>query len=651
MNVHNNASQVITIESPWRAFGPCAADEPLPDLQQMAQADDTLNVNGRVLRAQYIEPVLGQHDFTPMLGPRYGEHTWGQIVYVLIHVQAQTAGRCMLGLGGDYRVEAWMNGVKVLAGGEAPTWPPSFKDHRLEVGLTEGRNTLAIRLTSGKGSALLAVGGPADVAREHFHSILTDPFMTDPRWQRHAPQATISAASGSQDVIPLGTRRELLVDSFLVESTSGDICRRLHPPVPAQPVFMAEKPWEETGVNYFSLVPQPDSQRVLLYYSARPRNRRRLQGQALDQSIDQYTCVLQSHDGIHFQRPELGLIEYEGSTANNIIWQGTPAHNFSPFLDANPDAAPDERFKAIAYHPQGKALGVFASADGLQWRLLCENKVITRGTFDSHNLAFWDVNIGQYVCYYRDNIGGLRRVFRATSDDFKQWSAGQELTYADDRIEHLYTNGILNYAHAPHLYMGLANRFVPERTKVATHPYNGLNDTILMTSRDGRHFDRHEEGYLRPNLDWQNWTDRNHYICWGMMPTSPREISIYWTEHHRHPGMRLVRGTIRRDGFASLHAGAGNIGEVLTRPFTFKGQHLTLNYASSVIGSIRVGICQPDGQPIAGYSMRDCEVLYGNELDHVVHWRGSPDLTRFENQPIRLRLRLHDADWYALQFR
>ncbi len=68
---------------------------------------------------------------------------------------------------------------------------------------------------------------------------------------------------------------------------------------------------------------------------------------ARDHSDAQVTCVAESTDGIHFTRPKLGLIEAGGTKDNNVIWRGVESHNFSPFLDANPDAKPDERYKAL----------------------------------------------------------------------------------------------------------------------------------------------------------------------------------------------------------------------------------------------------------------------------------------------------------------
>ena len=41
-------------------------------------------------------------------------------------------------------------------------------------------------------------------------------------------------------------------------------------------------------------------------------------------------CYAESRDGIEWTRPHLGLVEFEGSKENNIIWDGVGSHNFTP---------------------------------------------------------------------------------------------------------------------------------------------------------------------------------------------------------------------------------------------------------------------------------------------------------------------------------
>jgi hypothetical protein len=459
------------------------------------------------------------------------------------------------------------------------------------------------------------------------------------------------ARPGAKPVVDIGSRRELFVDDFLVDGIAGGAERRLHHPTPREVVLRLDQPWEGQASAYFAVV--EDDGRILIYYNARPN---------YPDGGSQTTCVVESTDGVHFTRPKLGLIEFKGSKENNMLWRrGASGHNLTPFKDTNPAASAAERFKAIAYHPEGAGLGAYVSGDGIHWKLLVEDRIVAavsdegvrQGGFDSQNVAFWDAERKMYVCYYRgpgpDPEGKLRGIWRMTSDDFRTWTKPHPVAYSDDRPEHLYTNVIRPYVRAPHLYLGTPARYVPRRTKVPDHSQPGISDAVLMSTRDGRLFDRWEEGFLRPGTDLEVWTDRNNYPAWGMVQSSPEEISLYWTEHYRHPTMRLRRGTIRTDGFVSLHAG-GKRGEVLTRPLVFAGDRLVVNYATSAIGSLRFGLCDPDGKPIKGYGVTDSKELFGNEVEHDVAWKSGGDLGKLAGRPVRLRIQLHDADLYSIRF-
>lgn len=441
---------------------------------------------------------------------------------------------------------------------------------------------------------------------------------------------------GEKPTYEMGQRRELFVDDFLIDGISDGLQRRLHHPDPREIVLQLDKPWEGQTSAYFAMV--QDGERVLMYY----------RGQAGPGSTGQVCCLAESDDGIHFKRINAGLIEFEGSKENNIVWKGVGAHNFTPFLDSNPDAPADERFKAMGYSHKGKGLGVFASPDGIHWRELLDHPAITAGAFDSQNLAFWDSRRKCYVDYHRKGRNGVRDVMTCTSKDFRTWTEPVFLEYSDTRLEHLYTNGILPYPRAPHIYLGLPARFVPNRTKIEDRKDPGVSDAILMSSRDGLNFQRWSNALIRPSTEPEVWTDRNNYPAWGIIETGPEELSIYWTEHYRHPGMRLRRGAIRKDGFVSLQS-AGTVGEVLTRPLKITGDSLEVNYATDATGWIRFELCRSDGTAIPGFTLYDSETLFGNEIEHHVTWRGG-SLSEIGDQPVRLRLRMENADLYSLRF-
>ncbi|MGV3664217.1 MAG: kelch repeat-containing protein [Prosthecobacter sp.] len=448
----------------------------------------------------------------------------------------------------------------------------------------------------------------------------------------------------------IASRWELFVDEYLIAQKSG-VALKMHEPVKREVVLTTGQPWEGPTCGYFSAI--QDGNKVRLYY--------RGSSGGSDHSEDQVTCVVESSDGIHFTRPNLGLIEAGGTKDNNVIWRGVESHNFSAFLDTNPAVKPDERYKALGGVKQpGKnwqtgatpgGLYAFASADGLHWRKLQPETVMTKGAFDSQNVAFWDAARKRYASYTRIFSANTRAIQSSHSPDFLAWSAGTPNRYAADvPYEHFYTSATVPCPGAPHLLLSFPKRFVPSRLKVPEHKIKGVSDAVFMTSRDGVKWDRpFLEAWVRPGPDEKNWTDRNSMTAAGIVETAPNEWSLYVSEHYRHADHRMRRVTVRKQGFASMHADAKG-GEFITRPLRFAGTKLVLNYATSAAGSVQVELLDEAGKAIPGFALGDMPELYGDELEATVAWKSGSDMASLAGKTVRLRVVMKDADLYALRF-
>jgi hypothetical protein len=91
-------------------------------------------------------------------------------------------------------------------------------------------------------------------------------------------------------------------------------------------------------------------------------------------------------------------------------------------------------------------------------------------------------------------------------------------------------------------------------------------------------------------------------------------------------------------------------GELITKPFTFSGKHLSLNFASSAAGGVQVELQDAEGKALPGFSLEDAEPLFGDSVDRIVRWKKGPDVSAHAGKPIRLRFLLKDADLYSLHF-
>ncbi|MBP1991059.1 hypothetical protein [Paenibacillus eucommiae] len=454
------------------------------------------------------------------------------------------------------------------------------------------------------------------------------------------------------EAIAIGSRLELFIDDFLLEKMD-QASLKPNVPTPKEITLTMNQPWEGNSSAAYPTVIQ-DGEVYRLYYRS---NAVITEAYGKDQA--QCTCYAESKDGVEWFRPNLGLMDFHGSTNNNIILQGSMAHTFSPFLDLKPGIPPQERFKALAGNwPEG--LVAFKSENGVNWTKMREAAVITDGAFDSQNLVFWDRETAQYRCYsrYFDRSfdiskfwDGIRAIQSCKSKDFVQWSRQTPHQYDDEvPLEHFYTNATIPCPGAEHMYLSFPMRFMPERYKVDGFPKSGISDSVLMSSRDGVHWSRpFMSSWIHPGTDQRNWTARSLMVAHGIVSTTPDEFSIYVVEHYEWEDAYLRRYALPRHRFGSIYADYAG-GNVLTKPFTMEGERLVLNYSTSGAGSIQIQLEDDTGQPWNGFTFADFGSLYGDELDYEVEWKSGRSVAELSGIPIRLRIELKDADLYALQF-
>lgn len=453
----------------------------------------------------------------------------------------------------------------------------------------------------------------------------------------------------------IGSQWELFVDDYLIQDLKNARLT-LHRPVDRGAVMELDRPWEGPFSGYFTVIKDGDLYRM--YYRGRPAT-------GADGAIGEVTCYAESPDGIHWTKPNLGLIEVAGTKENNVILANVPPynHNFSPMLDTRPGVSPNHRYKALAGIQQS-GLVAFGSADGIHWSKLQSEPVITGGAFDSQNVCFWSEAEQCYLGYFRVFKDGYRRIARTTSKDFLHWTPSVLMEYERHGtpvpIEHLYTNQTHPYFRAPQLYVATAARFMPGRQAITdeeakaieVHPsyYKDVSDSVLLTSRGGDRYQRtFMEGFVSPGFGAENWVSRTNYPVLNIVPTGPAEMSLYVNQNYGQPTAHIRRYALRLDGFASVEAPYDG-GELVTRPLVFQGKRLVLNYATSAAGGIRVEIQDAQGRPIPGFRLDEAKELIGNRIEQAAHWKAGEDLSRLAGQPVQLRLVLKDANLYALRF-
>ncbi len=379
--------------------------------------------------------------------------------------------------------------------------------------------------------------------------------------------------------------------------------------------------------------------------------------------------LLVSEDGINFERPSLGLIEYKGSRDNNLIMLGLPSWG-KYFKDTNPICPPEELFKATLWVAQ-RGIYMYFSPDAVHWRRneTCMLPLVSGGGCET----FWDDQQGCYFNYIKrdgsystglfPHYGRGTTMFKTRQVNkpwpfnpvpdpyFEGWPfpavTGEGLTVFDPDLfdpdmGQVFRSRPQKYLWAPDTYVAFLVR-------------NGKAD--LATSRDAVHWKLCSEqglGYYADSI-----------IANGLIRRGD-QIWQYGKDRFADSGSKgrpSVRLTQRLDGFLFLDAGA-QPGVVVTRPFVFQGDRLSLNVDAKG-GRVKVAIVALHGKEYTGYNVastnppkemlrgfgiKDCDPIKTDSVRHVVTWKGSPDVGNLAGQVVRLRFEMQNAKLYAFKF-
>ena len=475
--------------------------------------------------------------------------------------------------------------------------------------------------------------------------------------------------------VRIGSKREVCWDWYLaaeIENISLD----MHKPVRKNVALSCDAPWEGGTCAYPAVIKVGDTYR--LYYRASGRQDLK----------DESFCVAESKDGKTFSRPELCIFDVNGSKKNNIFFREDRfVDNFSVHYDTNPECPPDAKFKALSLIVSEDftvtQLGYYKSPDGIHFKYV--GILPIPGIFDTHNVVLWDEKNKIYRMYIRnfhDENGetskydpntamekAIRDVRLTISTDFMHWSEPKKLEYAPGTPDlQLYTNQIIQYPRAD-IYLGMPTRYIDRAKDAVNFQYlpkwggerqmliekgdrvgTAQTDCVLMTSRDGFHFDRTDEAFMTPGIEQEyNWVYGDCYVSHGICETvsdydgDTAELSFYAGEGYRNQNV-FVRYTVRMDGFFSWH-GKFDGGMVLTVPLIFDGEAMQVNFASSALGSLRIQICDSAGVPIEGY---DSGILFGDSLKRNVDFE--KPLSQLSGETVRIRFQLQDCDLYSFKF-
>ncbi len=475
---------------------------------------------------------------------------------------------------------------------------------------------------------------------------------------------------------PIGNERQFFFDDEIVESMENTK-RRLNTAVKLadNPVIKRDKPWEGSDTRLSWVIYDHQLGKFRMRYSSGEfrtagrddKGELIVRGEGDLPEEKRVICEAFSDDGVNWVKPELGLVEFNGSKANNILPK--EACYWYIFEDRH-ETDPAKRYKAHvregSYSGDGMRIYAYHSADAYHWEKTQEEPIIDTGTqhgrWGPTVFLGWDPIRKTYAVHMENNYHmhskylHRRSIGRVESADGIRWTEPETILVADDRA---YPD--TEFYHFPVTfyegwYLGFLWMFSTTNTTHEPH---------FAFSRDGVNYDRtYREPIIRRG-------DHGRFDSVSIYANKPiihnGEVLCYYTgTNWRSPeqleklgkdataGIGLAR--LPLDGFVSLEGARPDFSVVTTRSFTFTGSELVLNMQAALqqwgaeACEVKVEILDGRHTPVEGYSFDDADMLTTTNINQVVTWNGSADVSALEGKPVRLRISFRNAKLYAFQF-
>ena len=400
-------------------------------------------------------------------------------------------------------------------------------------------------------------------------------------------------------------------------------------------------------------------------------------------------CYAVSKDGINWEKPKLGLVEFNGSTQNNLV-RFDSEHNahigFILVLYEPEDSDPNRRFKMVNRVSPFNNIASF-SPDGLHWKESPHNPILKHNAIEPGGLMKFDNRY--FLNGQGGNVGTKRAFVTYVSYDFDHWT---------DAVAVGLRRDIPPFRQIPGPHAG-------EQIHMGAGLWNRGN--VILGLYGQWHGESNDRAYVSMDLGFVVSNDCLHFV----EPVPDYQmISAY--EVHRGARGQMVRSPALMQGQAYENVGDetliwyapwGGVGfvcvarwprdrlgyaEVVPDPkprllmpedthTMFWGKYVQLPIDKtdphiiscpvqldkpgarvfvnadglSKLSNLKVEILDEQFRPVAGYSGDDCISIKESGLRQPVTWRAKEALEKFDH-PIRVKaiwvgIRPEDANLYA----
>lgn len=452
--------------------------------------------------------------------------------------------------------------------------------------------------------------------------------------------------------------RYLLLDSRIIENTqNAKLTVGVVQKDKYNPLFGEDKPWEPRFDNpYCTVIHDEEANLYKCWYSiftkSGPKGEFPGEGLPPDKragvnwqvgSRGPGVCYASSRDGIHWEKPELGLVDFNGDKNNNIVIENNGDHNVAVIKDLH-ETDPQKRYKAI--QPDRKNSIVWFSSDGIRWGKSIDAGPIAAG--DTHQTVWWDEDFGKYVLLTRnwDKSTGsqveLRFEARCVSTDFLTWSKPEKVIEGLDPRLQIHDMPVVKHAG---VYLGMVGLFDLELNKQWCE---------LAWSPDSIEWHRIEPGQpLIPNGPVMGECDWGCIFAAEPIIRKDGILFYYGANDGRFFGWRsgyLALAHLRPDGFAGYEQefpGRYNkTATITTKPVVAVAGSLCVSADVVPSGYVKVTVLDKDSNPLA-----EGELITKTVTDASVLWKRGFSLKELEGKAIRLSFELRDSKIYSFSFK
>lgn len=437
--------------------------------------------------------------------------------------------------------------------------------------------------------------------------------------------------------------------------------------IPQNPLFTEEpetKPWELRYDNsYPTVIYDPQDQLFKLFYSIIVEDQECVNnpvserlGKTYHPRSDRVVALgyAQSKDGIHWEKPNLGIVDYHGSKENNLLIIN--AHGAGVFLD-EAESDQSRRYKLIALdddpsrepdaNGRNAQMSVSFSPDGIHWEKL-QPWPEHNPWGDTNNFPFRDPADGKFRMITRNWSHGMRVPTLCESDDFIHWSEEIPTIRGLGYHDQIYSMPVFYYNG---LYLGLAS--VYHEGDRSAPDYDCVDLELTYASRPTEFFYAAYGEPLIPRGAGSYHNGEFDCCCIYAAPPVCRDgkLYIYYMggngQHTNFRETSFACIVFDEDKLAYIGPSKPNTeGCVVTTPLFAEGDKLQLLADVDSNGWLKAEICtNPEGTALEGFE--NCRLE--TEADGWTTLCFDNPLSLLKGRKFYLRITLENAKLYAMR--